>query len=620
LTLKPAHLQWSDDGILRSLDFDDIYFQRQQGLPEKHYVFLEKNRLPERFTALEESSFRIAELGFGSGLNFLLTARLWSEAAPKTARLTYVSIEKHPILAADLRRIFSFWPELQGYAAPLLEQYPPLLEGFHHLCFLGGRIRLMLLFGDVADTLPELTGSFDAWYLDGFSPAKNPAMWEENIFPRIAARTRPGGTLSTFSSAAAVRSGLASVGFNVEKTEGYGVKRVMTVAKMPGGGMSRGAQKKNVVVLGAGIAGASAAYALAQKGCAVTLVDRRTGPAQETSGNPDGVLYSKLTVDPSPFGLFHQHGFCFTRNLSVALKLQSWDPCGVVHLDLTEEGALRHRALADTGRWPGEFLSYGDTGAGNGLSLPLAGHLSPPELCRALIDHPNIRTLFSTEASSLEWPDHDAVVVALNWGAKSFPETSWLPLSSLRGQYSFLKATPQSEKITRLICHEGHISPAVNGIHYAGATFQREEPAAPELRDSDHRENLFHLDKNIPGLGFSEASVIGGCAGYRIYTPDRLPLIGACPDSDALISAWRATPSRKREDALPGIIGESLRGRNRNIYVSTAFGSHGLPGAPLAGEIVAAQICGGPLPVPASLMKFLAPERFILRDLKRGKI
>jgi tRNA 5-methylaminomethyl-2-thiouridine biosynthesis bifunctional protein len=549
LTLKPAHLQWSDDGALRSLDFDDIYFQPQRGLAEKYYVFPGKNHLPQRFAAPPENNFRIAELGFGSGLNFLLTARLWGETAPETARLTYVSIEKHPIPAADLGRIFSFWPELQGYAAPLLAQYPPPLEGFHSLFFPGQRIRLMLLFGDVADTLPELTGSFDAWYLDGFSPAKNPAMWEEKIFPLIAARTVPGGTLSTFSSAGAVRRGLESVGFSVEKTEGFGVKRDMTVAKMPGAGARR-EQKKNVVVLGAGIAGASVAYALAQKGCDVTLVDRRAGPAQETSGNPDGVLYSKLTVDPSPFGLFHQHGFCFARNLSVALKLQSWDPCGVVHLDLTEEGARRHRALADTGRWPEEFLSYGDTGAGNGLSLPLAGHLSPPELCRALTDHPNIRALFSTEASSLEWPGHDAVVVALNWGAKNFPETGWLPLSSLRGQYSFLRATPQSEKITRLICHEGHISPAVNGIHYAGATFQREEPAAPELRDSDHRENLFYLNKNIPGLGFSEASVIGGCAGYRISTPDRLPLIGACPDGDALVSAGGAPPGPTRR-AVP---------------------------------------------------------------------
>jgi tRNA 5-methylaminomethyl-2-thiouridine biosynthesis bifunctional protein len=599
-------LQWSDDGALRSLDFDDIYFQPRRGPEEKYYVFLEQNRLPERFAAPPENSFRIAELGFGSGLNFLLTAQLWRKTAPAGARLTYVSIEKHPVPGADLKRIYAFWPELQEYTTPLLEQYPPLLEGFHPLQFQGGRIRLMLLFGDVAAALPELTGSFDAWYLDGFSPAKNPAMWEEKLFPRIAALTAPGGTLATFSSAGDIRRGLQANGFEVKKIPGFGVKRDMTVAAMTAPARALRSQKKHVVVLGAGIAGAAAAFALAQKGHAVTVIDRQPAAAAETSGNPVGIVYPKLTLGPSPLGSLHQHGFGFTRNLVTALRLPSWTPCGVVHLDTSDESRERHR-LIYAQEYPADYLKYEMTAMGMGLCQPAAGYLSPPEFCRALLDHPNITLRYSTTVSTLEEADADAVVIALNYGSKNFRETAWLPLQGLRGQISFLAATSQSQKIDKVFCHDGYITPAVNGIHYVGATFQREEPGASALRDDDHRENLLKLNQNMPALGFSAASIKGGRAGYRTTTPDKLPLIGACPDFDAVVSSFR-----KKQ-------GWPQTGRPE-IYLSTAFGAFGVTGAPLAGEIIAALISGDPLPVPASLMRFLAPERFILRDLKRGKI
>lgn len=609
LTLKPAHLQWSDDGTLRSVDFDDIYFQPKQGPAESHYVFLEKNGLPERFAAPPEGSFRIAEMGFGSGLNFLLTAQLWRKTAPAAARLTYISIEKHPIPITDLKRIFAFWPELQEYAAPLLEQYPPLIEGFHHLHFLKERIHLMLLFGDVADRLHELTGRFDAWYLDGFSPAKNPAMWEGKLFPLIAARTQPGGTLSTFSAAGSVRRGLESAGFSVEKIDGFGVKRDMTVATMkaPSPSKERG-NHRSITVLGAGIAGASVAFALAQKGYHVTIIDRQPAPAQETSGNPVSIACQKMTVAASAAGTFNQCGFFYTRSLVTALKLPSWTPCGVIHLDLSAEDAERHQKLAAQGENSGH-LQYD-----KGLYQPLAGFLSPPELCRALLSHPNITTQYSTPVSSLREIDSDIVIIALGHASKDFEETKWLPLQSLRGQLTFLKPTPQSEKISRVVCHEGYITPPVGGIQYIGATFQREEPDVPALRHEDHLENMGKLDSNIPGLGFSGTDILGGRAGYRSTTPDSLPVIGACPDYDSFVSAWQQWPPYKREVTF------KFSSEGSGVYLSTGFGSHGVSATTLAGEMIACLISGDPLPVPQSLMASLAPERFIIRDLKRGKI
>ena len=607
MALKPAHLQWSEDGALRSADFGDIYFQTQQGPAESYYVFLEKNNLPERFASSGGNSLQIAELGFGTGLNFLLTAQLWHKTKA-SGELRYVSIEKHPILPADLKRIFSFWPELQEYAVPLLEQYPPLLEGFYHLHFPGINVRLMLCFGDAANVLPEITGRFDAWYLDGFSPAKNPEMWEEKLFPLIAARTKAGGTVATFSSAGAVRRGLETAGFIVEKIKGFGIKRDMTVGQMPGSPVPAMHNKK-ITVLGAGLAGASTAFACAQKGYDVTVIDRQPTAAQETSGNPVGILYPKLTADRSPMGIFFQHGFFYTRHLVTALKLPSWNPCGILQLNIAEEEAERNRALAASDFWPEEFMKHEE---GKGLHFPLAGYLSPPELCRKLLDHPKIKTVYSKEIPSLEGVEGDAVIVALGYNTKKITETAWLPLVSVRGQMTYLRENAQSKNITQVICHDGAISPAINGLHYAGATFHREEPAAPRLRDEDHVENLRKLGQYLPELGFSPADIAGGRVGYRTSMPDHLPVVGQCPDYPLFTQTF---PTHH-----PGR-GKKVEGKfHERIYLSTGFGGQGLSGSLLAGEIIACQIAGEPLPVPESLMPYIAPERFILRDLKRGKI
>lgn len=604
MALKPAHLQWSEDGVLRNADYGDVYFQPKLGAPESYYVFLEKNRLPERFSASGREGMRIAELGFGTGLNFLLTAQEWHKSGAP-GELLYVSIEKHPIQPTDLKRIFAFWPDLQTHAELLLMQYPPPLEGFYHLHLPHIRVRLMLCLGDVKDVLPQITGRFDAWYLDGFAPAKNPGMWEEKLFPLIAARTKNGGTLATFSSAGIVRRGLEAAGFTVEKVRGFGVKRDMTVARMSGNSDAP-AQNKKITVLGAGLAGASAAYACARRGYEVTVIDRQPAAAQETSGNPIGILYPKLTADRSPMGTFFQHGFFYTRHLVTALDLHSWNPCGILELDIEAE---RNRTLAASGYWPEEFMAYSP---GKGLHFPLAGFLSPPDLCRRLLDHPKIKTVYSTEIPALDKLEGDAVIIALGNNTKKFSETSWLPLVSVRGQMTYLKETAQSKNLSQVVCHDGAISPAVNGIHYAGATFQREEPATPALRPEDDAENLHKLHQYLPDLGLTAAGIVGARAGYRTSMPDHLPVAGPCPDYPLFTQAF---PSHH-----PGR-GKKVEGKfHERLYLSTGFGGQGLTGAPLAGEIIASQIAGEPLPIPESLMPYIAPERFILRDLKRGKI
>ncbi len=614
MALKPARLQWSDDGQLRSLDYGDVYFQLKKGLDESRYVYLDGNKLQERF-ANAAGAFHIAETGFGSGLNFLLTAQLFSQKAPADARLVYASIEKHPVQCADLETIYAHFGELSPWSQPLLEQYPPLIDGFHTLHFMGGRVTLILLFGDIADVLPQLQGKFDAWHLDGFAPKYNPDMWTENVYAQVAARTKAGGTVASFSSAGHVRRGLAAAGFAVKKVKGFGFKWSSTTAVMPGEAAVVPAYKK-IAVLGAGIAGCSAAHALAIRGHAVTLIDRHDGAAQETSGNPVGIVYPKLTAEVSPMGSYHAHAFSFTRSLLADLKLPSWRACGVTHLDRDDAEAQKTAQVLNNNDFPADYAQLCE----NGYHQPMAGFLSPPEFCAQLAAHPNITKHFAASIENIEqvadgWKVlgvfYDAVVIAFGNNSKSFSQTSWLPLQSLRGQITMLKPTNASASLDKVICHEGYITPLQAGEHCIGATFQKEDATVPDTRPADDLENLASLNAHLPKFGFDATHIAGSRSGYRATTPDKLPMAGACADYAAYVAA---------NPQVRGGAGVNETPRLHGLYMSTGFGAHGMTGAPLAGEIIAAEISGDPLPVPAGLAERLLPERFILRALKRKEI
>lgn len=614
MALKPARLQWSDDGQLRSLDYGDVYFQLKKGLDESRYVYLDGNKLHDRF-ANAKGAFHIAETGFGSGLNFLLTAQLFAKTAPADARLVYASIEKHPVARGDLETIYAHFGELSPWSQPLLEQYPPLIEGFHTLRFMNGRVTLILLFGDIADVLPQLHGKFDAWHLDGFAPKYNPDMWTENVYAQVAARTKPGGTAASFSSAGHVRRGLAAAGFDVRKVKGFGFKWSSTTAAMSGENAAAPLPKK-IAVLGAGVAGCSAAHALALRGHQVTLIDRHNGTAQETSGNPAGIVYPKLTADASPMGVYHAHAFSFARSLLAGLKLPSWRACGVTHLDMDDGETQKTRQILENNGFP---MDYAVSVAG-GYHQPMAGFLSPPEFCARLVAHPNIVKKFGAGVENIEetadgWKilgsAYDAVVIALGSHSKNFPQTNWLPLQSLRGQITMLKPTAASAALEKVICHEGYITPLQDGLHCIGATFQKEEATLSETRAADDLENLKNLSENLPQFGFNETHIAGSRSGYRATTPDKLPMAGACADYAAYVAVNPQVRGGAPVAETPRMAG---------LYISTGFGAHGMTGAPLAGEIIAAEISGDPSPVPADLAERLMPERFIARALKRKEI
>lgn len=215
-----------------STQFDDVYFSAENGLAESTHVFLDGNNLPERLKT-QKMPFTIYEMGFGTGLNFLNIFRLWNSTNQKSP-LNFVSCEKYPLKIADVEKSLQFWPELRAEVEPFLQKYPqkPLGEGWHHFEIVKD-LRLSLFVGDGVAMLKGAAGEglqkADAWFLDGFAPAKNPEMWSTEVFEAMAALSQENATFATFTAAGFVRRGLQEVGFEVQKIKGFGRKRDMTV-------------------------------------------------------------------------------------------------------------------------------------------------------------------------------------------------------------------------------------------------------------------------------------------------------------------------------------------------------------------------------------------------------
>ncbi|HEX7812935.1 MAG TPA: tRNA (5-methylaminomethyl-2-thiouridine)(34)-methyltransferase MnmD, partial [Burkholderiales bacterium] len=285
--IVPASPAFRPDGTLYSEQFDDVYASAHGSLEQARHVFLNGNNLPERWRS--PGPFVIIETGFGAGLNFLATWQLWKQTAPADARLDFISVEKHPFSLADLQRIHAAFPELAPLARQLHENWPTLLPGFHRLHFEGGRLNLTLLLGEAAESLAQLEASADAFFLDGFAPARNPAMWTKPVFRELARLAKPGATFATYTVASSVREGLGAAGFAVEKRQGFIGKREMLAGRYAGSrAYAKNIHDKRAIVVGAGLAGSTCAQRLNQRGWAVQVIEGHTAPAQEASGNPAG--------------------------------------------------------------------------------------------------------------------------------------------------------------------------------------------------------------------------------------------------------------------------------------------------------------------------------------------
>ncbi|UHH28254.1 bifunctional tRNA (5-methylaminomethyl-2-thiouridine)(34)-methyltransferase MnmD/FAD-dependent 5-carboxymethylaminomethyl-2-thiouridine(34) oxidoreductase MnmC [Pseudomonas veronii] len=651
-----AQLDWDDQGRPHSRVFDDVYFSDQSGLEETRYVFLEQNRLQARFAALPAGGrLVIGETGFGTGLNFLCAWQLFEQHAVAGARLHFVSVEKYPLSHADLQRALLLWPELQPFAAQLLAQYIAIHPGFQRLVLDNGRVTLTLLIGDALEQLPQLDAQIDAWFLDGFAPAKNPDMWTAELFAELARLAAPGSTISTFTSTGWVRRLINAAGFKMKRTPGIGHKWEILRGEflgwpaetpLPAAGKPWFARpaplhgERSALVIGGGLAGCTTAASLAARGWNVSLLERHARLAEEASGNPQGVLYLKLSAHGTALSQLILSGFGHTRRLLEHLhRGVDWDGCGVLQLAFNAKEAERQAQLAAAFA-PGllQPLDQAQAQARAGVALehgglffPEGGWVHPPALCKWQARHPLINVLTHHEALELQRGDGQwqalagdtllasATVVVLAGAAeiKRFPFSAELPLKRIRGQITRLAQTPDSQALATVVCAEGYVAPARLGEHTLGASFDfKSDDLTPTV--AEHVGNLEMLQEISVDLAHRlnadtlAADQLEGRAGFRCTSPDYLPIIGPLADRalfDQAYAALRKDARQPPEAECPWLDG---------VYINSGHGSRGLVTAPLCAELLAAWLDDEPLPLPRSVADACHPNRFAVRALIRG--
>ncbi len=655
LMIQPAHIQFSD-GVAFSEDFNDYYFSKQSGIEETRYVFLENSQLSKRWHTLKNHHFSICETGFGTGLNFLCTWDLWLKNSRAHDQLHFISVEKHPIKKTDLQKILNHWPEFSTLSEQLLIQYPPMVAGWHTLHFQPnpqrGTMTLQLFFGDIESWLPQIQGPIDAWFLDGFAPAKNPDMWHDTLFLTMAKLTKAQGTVTTFSAASQIKHSLTAAGFSLEKTTGFGKKRemgkaVQTFSNGPPAPFyidnhpwfdtpvidNHELKENTALVIGGGISGCSTAWALAKRGWKVKVLEKQPTLASEASGNTQGVLYAKLATNLNPHSQFYLAGYLYSLNLlNAQLDREHWDDCGVLQLALNDKELKRQQSFLKNNDLSDIIIEVNRQQASElagvnieypGLFFKKGSWVYPKHWCEALIKHENIEVLYDTHIKQLTQKSENSwqatnqhgqtfkakvAVVCSALQSLEFDMLDFLPLQGIPGQISTVEA--KSLTLNTILCGTNYVTPTLNGELNFGASFRVKSDDTSVLQ-SDHSKNLSNLHKSFPGVAqqLSGKEQLKGRTSVRCTTQDYTPIAGPVCDAVLFNEEFKALKKSKKwrfYNPAPFLTG---------LYVNLGHGSRGLTSAPICAELVAAQINNEPWPMPKKLAQIVSPNRFLVKGL-----
>ncbi len=651
-------LIWRDGQPYSEL-FDDIYYSSNEsevisGESEFQHVFFKHNGLPERWQGRDD--FVIAELGFGSGLNCILTIREWLKHCAECNEektLHYIAIEKHPLSAETIVELISRYAELKPFCDELLKNYPPAIEATHSRRLFDNRVVIHFKFMDACDALNDHKLNVDAWFLDGFSPAKNPGMWSQELFLSIAQNSSDGATCSTYTSAGLVKRNLQKAGFVVNKVSGYGKKRDMLVAELAVAQLNntttsslkykdkpwfeplqqKAASIKNATIVGAGIAGLSLAYALVQRGWIVTIVDNQGDNQKQASSNPAPIVYPRLSINNDVDTEFFTAAYCHALYVFKSLQKKSqrhfWFDDGLLQL----MDKKRITQIINKFQFNSDFISIVDLIDESVAAMEedqvtvnyaSAGVVLPAILCDVLKSEcGNKLNIIDAEVTNINYDgkkwqclsdsllikEAEILIIANGTGLNDLGLSLKFPVEIIRGQVIELNESQASHQIKKTLNADVHITPAINSKHYLGATYTK-GCGRLEICQNNNRELLESLNKNYPDI-FKEDDVCETWVGFRTMSKDRVPIVGAVADESffnkeyADIRHGNAIKTYQPASYLNG------------LYISAAHGSRGFTSSFLSAEIVAAQINGEPNPVSKRVVDYLSPARFIVNELKR---
>jgi tRNA 5-methylaminomethyl-2-thiouridine biosynthesis bifunctional protein len=633
--LVPAEPAAAGDGTPYSTLYDDVYHAAHGGLEQARHVFLAGNDLPARWR--DAGHFVILETGFGLGLNFLATWQAWRESRA-AGRLHFVAVEKHPFRRDDLAALLAPYAELAPLAGELLRQWPPPTPGFQRLHFDDGQVTLTLLLGDAQVLLPSLMAGVDAVFLDGFAPAKNPDLWSPALLASVTRLCGDQATLATWSVAGELRHALENIGWTLERRPGYATKREMltgrrigAVSPAPTFDRTPAIGERRAIVIGAGLAGTAISERLAARGWQVDIFERHAQPAQEASGNPSGILLPHLAKDDALAARLSRACYLYALRRLEDLPGVRWSACGVLQVARDADHEVLQCNTMRQLRLPSDFAAFlerdaaaaliGHEVAYGGWWFPGGGWVSPGSVCTALLAGAGefVHAHFGTEVAALRqtadgWQAFAADgsllasaphVILANAHAANQLLTQNLPLTPIRGQISYMP-DPCPDALAALrhvVCRSGYITPPQAGTVCVGASFDSgDSDLAPRL--ADHAGNLQRLEELLPGSARGiDPALLDGRVGLRSASPDRLPLVGTLPDTNAA-AGNAATPEK-----LPRLAG---------LHALLGLSARGMVWAPLAAELLASQLEGEPLPVERELARAVDPARFHLRALRRG--
>lgn len=671
--ILPASIEWQTDDaghkVPVSGEFGDVYFSQADGLAESRYVFLENNQLPERLANLAaKQCFTIAELGFGTGLNLLATWQLWRQlrlAHPHlaSARLHFITTEKHPIPLGDLTRILSLWaqraPELAALIERLLASYPPLIAGCHRLKFIEDNLTLDIWLGDASDSLSSLGFEsrikrpyIDAWFLDGFAPSCNESLWATNIFSQMQRLSCAGSTAATYSSAGIVKRGLRSHGFIIKKVKGFGRKREMLIAVMsemssldkPISTLSNKAPLANhpntAVIIGAGVAGLLTAWTLANRGISVTVLDK-DAPLAGASGNPRALLAPNMTPIHHVYEHLHSIGYLYSGRLYRYFNQQA--ALQKLPLILEQTGTLD--LLVKTNIGTAQIADYPDSMAttistqkaqvisglehkdlADNLYLPQSGLVNPQALKTVILAHPNIAYQQLNITDIKETENHvmltgfaedknasqssltvtaDHVVICAAYESHQLDKRI-VKCRTIRGQLSWF--TPTAEQLSKLpklpLKYSGYCAPFIG---------QNGDAALNSIRENQPQFLL-------------GASFIDGDTDIDIRRADNQQnydkLIEDMPELSSIlpndISTWQARAGIRTQTMdyhpLVGLLTQSKR-----LWTLSAVGAKGYAIAPICAEALADMMLGCFTPLSAAMLARLSPNRARLHNAHTHK-
>ena len=574
--IAPADLAWRDKEPFAP-QYDDIYYSGD-GLEEFRRVFLNPSELLSRQDL--GGCLQVAELGFGTGLNFVLCAE--SVLQHTHQRLHYIGFEAHPLAPADWRRLAEQRP--QPLFQDLAAAAPPLLSGWHRRSFAAGRIQLSVFHGDVLAGLQDLQARqrqpIDAWFLDGFDPRKNTQMWQPEVFNTLAQCSNKGSRISTFTAAGQVRRGLTAVGFDMRRVDQRPRKReslagVFTLETQ----RSKTPQPSEVRIFGAGIAGCTIARELANQDIDVALFDPQ-GIGSGGSRMQTSALHCRLLGDFSGAGEFRARAYHHARQaLTHYASVRTID---AVQLALSTDEVRKQQRLHGVYAHPAspwlQLLDAADLTARlgidalSGLMFTDSALINLNLLCQQLADHPRV-TFIPTQGQGR--PN----VIACASASRELVTSMPLEIGDVYGQLDWIAPPddPSAGKLDAAIVGNGYVLPGSE--HWVlGSTYEqtpwREETA------TEH-----NIKSNRAFLGQTSVQSVHYQRAARCVSSDRDPVVGKVDE---------------------------------DTWVSTAHGSMGSSSAPFAASIIASELLGWIPPASPRALASVAPDRFIERQARRG--